>query len=495
MLDPKRTLAIVCGAKEWPNLGNFSAADAFENSAELIRDYLIKEESLGLSQENILWLFGSGGSVAQCEMINEFLDLRFAALNATRGKGVLILFFYVGHGAFFGASRTYCLLVRDTRSLLEMETSLQVATLARLFRLKATESQRILFLDCCFAGEAAKLFQGDLDQTVAAKALEVVEEDPADRGVALLCAASSRNPAKIESPTSYTFFGHELARVLTTRGPSTPGALTLRRVCEIVRRELRLAGGEDAPRPEVHMPDQERGDLAAVPLFPNPASVQEQRPHSAEEKYLPEAKGKTLTDRASATRILNYAERAALLMTDEYRQAEVLARFAEVLAATDPDRAELIAQSVAGRHRKAPALARVAVALAATDPDRAARLSADAEHVARSITVESAKEWALKEVGGALAATDPDRAERIAQSITSEDDKNSLLARAAGALAATDLDRAERIAQSITSKSAKDWALARLVAALAATDPGRWRGGRSRCGRSRACRSGPGGRR
>lgn len=146
-----------------------------------------------------------------------------------------------------------------------------MASLARLFRKQAAKSQRILFLDCCFAGEAASLFQAELDQVVSAKANEVVEEDPADRGIALLCASSARNPAKVESLTSYTYFGHELIQVLTKGDPNISGPLTLHQLCQLVRRGLRSAAGDDAPNPEVHVPDQERGDLAAVPLFPNPA--------------------------------------------------------------------------------------------------------------------------------------------------------------------------------------------------------------------------------
>ena len=51
-------------------------------------------------------------------------------------------------------------------------------------------------------------------------------------------------------------------------------------------------------------------------------------------------------------------------------KASALASIAEALAATDPDRAERIAQSITDDSSKARALARIAGALAATDPDR-----------------------------------------------------------------------------------------------------------------------------
>ena len=50
---------------------------------------------------------------------------------------------------------------------------------------------------------------------------------------------------------------------------------------------------------------------------------------------------------------------------------DALVAVARALAATDPDRAERIAQSITDESRKASALADVARALAATDPDRA----------------------------------------------------------------------------------------------------------------------------
>ena len=50
--------------------------------------------------------------------------------------------------------------------------------------------------------------------------------------------------------------------------------------------------------------------------------------------------------------------------------------------------------------------------LATTDPERA-------ERITQSITSQLTKEDALSDVAGAMAVTDPDRAERIAQSITS----------------------------------------------------------------------------
>ena len=175
---------------------------------------------------------------------------------------------------------------------------------------------------------------------------------------------------------------------------------------------------------------------------------------------------------------LTDAERLAQSITGDDLKAITLANVARELAATDPDRARLIAtaerlaQSITDDDRKAFTLANVARGLAATDPDRA-RLIATAERLAQSITDDNRKAFVLTSLAGALAATDPDRAERIAQSITDEDRKAFTLVDVAGALAATDPDRAERIAQSITNDDWKASALADVARGLAATDPDR----------------------
>jgi hypothetical protein len=68
-----------------------------------------------------------------------------------------------------------------------------------------------------------------------------------------------------------------------------------------------------------------------------------------------------------------------------------------VRPATDPDRAERIANSFTDKYRRAPVLGEVATALAVTDPDRA-------ERIAKSIIYEDLKALALSGVAKALAA-------------------------------------------------------------------------------------------
>ena len=62
-------------------------------------------------------------------------------------------------------------------------------------------------------------------------------------------------------------------------------------------------------------------------------------------------------------RLLDDAIRAALAITSERGRAQVLARVAQVLAASDPDRAERIARSITLDLWKAEALADIAQVL------------------------------------------------------------------------------------------------------------------------------------
>ncbi|MFI7609325.1 hypothetical protein ACIBTV_30020 [Micromonospora sp. NPDC049366] len=274
MLDPRRTLAVICGAQGWPHLTHFEPAAAFHNSATALRSYLGDADGAGLPDENVLWLFDEPNAVAHYERIAAFLTARLAALDAPQGADTLVLFAYVGHGTFFGPAKEYCLLVTDTRAPIEADTSLRLSTLAGLLRACAPRSSRLLLLDCCFAGVAATYFyqSGGPQEIASAKAAEIVRATPGDRGVAMLCAASAVDGARLADPSTLTLFHRELLAVLAAGDPDTVGALSPRRVCDLVYAALLASGEEHPPRPEVHVPDQSGGDLGNAGIFPNRAA-------------------------------------------------------------------------------------------------------------------------------------------------------------------------------------------------------------------------------
>lgn len=281
MLDPQRTLALLLGASEWPRFGQrFASAQAFTNSAKAFSAYLRETSGLGLHSDNILNLFDDTAEVtSQYDCMADFLRMNFTRLDATAGREICILMYYVGHGAFFGPENAYCLLVRSTRPPIEADSSIKLSTMANLFRTLAPSSNRIVVLDSCFAGAAAATFQGSLEQATGAKTRSVIE-----RGVAVMGAASARDPARLSPDTETTMFTESLLHVLHQGDASIDGPLTLRRTCDLVREVLMHRYRDDAPRPEVQSPDQRHGDLADMEFFPNPAA------------FVPEAKSQSTSD-------------------------------------------------------------------------------------------------------------------------------------------------------------------------------------------------------
>ena len=263
-------LAVVIGASEWPNLGPEyeTGHEAFVHSAQGFRDYLIDPGGLNISNQHVLWLFDDPGtSIQQLTEIRRYLSEHLTASGHRRGRSVWIFCYYVGHGAFAGRGSTYCLTIRATqpRPMTE-DTSLRLPTLADVLREAAPESRQILILDSCFSAAAVRSFLGPLDQITSSK----VRESVADSGVALLCASSASDVAMLAEDR--TMFTSAMLDVLTAGEGDGDPSLSLRRVCELTYGRLRDLYGGEVSRPECHAPNQGRGDISAVPLFPNPAA-------------------------------------------------------------------------------------------------------------------------------------------------------------------------------------------------------------------------------
>lgn len=90
MLDPKNTVVIILGASKWPNTG-LKESSAFKNSACKIKDYFCN--SLGVKEENVLWLFDYAGNV--CGLMDEMFS--FFEKKSFASK-IHLFFYYVGHG-------------------------------------------------------------------------------------------------------------------------------------------------------------------------------------------------------------------------------------------------------------------------------------------------------------------------------------------------------------------------------------------------------------
>ncbi|MFE1591694.1 hypothetical protein [Nocardia sp. NPDC058705] len=269
-VEEHRTLAIICGASRWPRLENFESNQGFSNTANQLSGYLTGQTGLNIRPENLLWLFDSPeGSINQLDQIDAFLEEGFNKFQTPGGVTVTIILIYIGHGAFFGRDRMYCLLLRDTHEPHLAATSLRVADLANALKSRAPKSSQYIILDACFAGTAFKDFQSDVQQISIQKIdSELIDIDA--RGVVLLCAASARNPAQLDRSGYSTMFGNAILKFLKEGDVECYGAMSMDHLCKLARRHL--AQFDNAPLPEIHTPDQHSIDLAHMPLFPNPAA-------------------------------------------------------------------------------------------------------------------------------------------------------------------------------------------------------------------------------
>ena len=185
--------------------------------------------------------------------------------------------------------------------------------------------------------------------------------------------------------------------------------------------EKRAAAQAETPNAKDAVSASEAGPLRDDQT-PRPVTASARQAADASHSVTGQAKvtRKTAGDgRPRRSRLLMDTVRVVHSVSDESAKAAALARLAQAVASTDPDRAQRIAESIPNEDGKAEALARLGQAAAVVDPDRAGRLTTAAEGVANSASPEWRRGKALAAVGQVAMATDPDRAERIAALITS----------------------------------------------------------------------------
>lgn len=278
--SPESTLVVLLGASKWPYLPDLQQSEAFTNTATEFREYLLDLSKFNLPFENLLDLFDSERNAHdQDQVVSDFLDRRIRAL-ARSGQDVKdVLVYYVGHGGFT-SNDNFFLAIRRTRAKHEINSGILIASLANTLKEHSRLQRHLLIFDCCFAAEAVRYFQGaDLAQVVEQKvkdAFEVPEvgRGVPDRGTSLLCSSSRRVTSRIASNEQYTIFGEALMWALSRGDAHLPGKLSLSSVQRLTEEYLQRNNRDEdgAPRPEVHSPDQSRGDVALVPFFPNPAA-------------------------------------------------------------------------------------------------------------------------------------------------------------------------------------------------------------------------------
>ncbi|WZP01212.1 caspase family protein (plasmid) [Isosphaeraceae bacterium EP7] len=300
-------LAVILGAKEFPDAPGFTSDLAFERSRDLFKKYAaadlgvrfagFRAKAEQMQSADGLDLFNSDRSADdQDAMIGRFLKGRLERLKAEGKEDITLLLYYVGHGAFSG--QDFYFAVKKTRAENPLASSFIGKTLAETVKREAAWIRLCAILDACFSAEAARLFLGSGDEAAARSFVK--------RGISLLCSAPSNAVSYILPDSSGTAFTDGFVSALREGVASGDQFLTLRQLKDLASRKIesrkedlkarldeRAVADYDPPDPQLHSPSQPGGDLADVPLFPNPARVASQSSGDRTEPSGPVARTET----------------------------------------------------------------------------------------------------------------------------------------------------------------------------------------------------------
>ncbi len=277
--SPQTTLVILLGASEWP-LSTLKGSQAFARSASKVHDYFCNPHQFGLPSENWLDLFDKYQSNPDevDQAIGGFLDKRISIMKQTGIPARDLLLYYIGHGVFApGYDQAYHLAIRSTRDESLRASAIAMATLAETLKGKARRLRRLVILDCCFAAESFKYMQSAPDQAALPQAISAFEEKGTgsgnripETGTALLCSSGHKVPSLLLRDESGTMFSEALVRALALKKGHQPDKthFSLYELKSSIEEALESITKGDAPRPEVHSPDQHDGDVASIPFFP-----------------------------------------------------------------------------------------------------------------------------------------------------------------------------------------------------------------------------------
>lgn len=126
-----------------------------------------------------------------------------------------------------------------------------------------------MIVDACYAGAAA----GDWFPQDGASAADQMEDQVISflgpKGTALLCAASSADAALAPIAGQYTMFSQGLLHALNEGSPTAPSLLSFDNLRDLINEYIENTFKHDGVRPEIHVPDQRKGDISDIPFFPN----------------------------------------------------------------------------------------------------------------------------------------------------------------------------------------------------------------------------------
>ena len=285
--DPQRAVAIVLGAREFPKAVELELHGIrFSNSAFAFRKYLL--EKLGIPRRQILDLFDDAGSPDQLlGKIRNFLDRKLEELRNTPLQD--LFFYYVGHGFLEGRGVSDLhLAIRETETEELSYTALDIRSLATVIRSRARLARRYLILDCCYGAAASRAWsQADGPARIAMRnVLEVFPKESPTRGTAILSAAESDKEANALGKRELTSFSDGLLYCLEKGREELGERIPLETLHWMLVDYLRKTYGETDSfvRPKVESPEASDGDVAWLPVFPNPAYISARQRRAEEER-------------------------------------------------------------------------------------------------------------------------------------------------------------------------------------------------------------------
>jgi hypothetical protein len=338
LLSPTSTVAVIFGAHDWARAG-LQNAPSFRRSAAQFQRYLLAASpfGLGLEPDLLLYMFDDPSPAgAQLARIGETITDLVRERRQTPQRIKDILVYFIGHTTVDDGHLNF--LVRDTRQGIEAQTGIAASALARVLRVTAPQQRRVIILDCCFSEAAADGFgaMGPLDEAVAATVLSDLEPiPPPDRGTLLLCSSPRRRPSIGKPHDERTLFTGALLHILTEGSHRRAPMLCFADLRDDVYDRMLREYGAEAPRPALHQPEQQAGDLTRVPAFPNLAAIDNNRPvsPSRSERAPPVVEPNSELKKPQPRRPPRKALRTLFTLLRHYRSVTLVASSLALLAA------------------------------------------------------------------------------------------------------------------------------------------------------------------
>ena len=233
-----------------------------EVESALTTEYLVADEVKKLD------LFGL--EINQADIVGNVYDFLIANPNLTD-----LIIYYCGHGGFLPGASFY-LTLKSTREGREATTGLSLRQFRYDLEDRLFDKRIFLILDCCYAAAAVDDWQ--LDKGVEEVMANEVEAVFPPSGAALMCAASRKAPAMAPSERDTTLFSGHFVEAVRAGVKDHREELTFSDLADLIFRRIRRERPTRQVLPELHVPQQDLGDVARVPFIRNVSAIRPESP-------------------------------------------------------------------------------------------------------------------------------------------------------------------------------------------------------------------------